>query len=130
LPLPISLSVPPFLTEALKSENYFALSLDLPTGFEILSTKKVARLLEQDKISESFLLSIKPDTTLHEMSLSQDEIFSKAVPGNSIPGLEMRLLLAQNRDLFRTELPEINMFKNTRSVIPLVPRATIPNIPI
>ena len=90
---------------------------ELPVGFELLSTKKVVKLMEQDKISESFLLLIKPDSSLHEMSLSQEEIFSKAVPGQSIPELQMRLLLAENVDLFRTELPEVNMFKNTRSVI-------------
>ena len=67
---------------------------DLPTGFELLSIKKIVRLLEQDKISESFLLFIKPYCTLHEMSLSQEEIFAKAVPGTSIPELQMRLLLA------------------------------------
>jgi hypothetical protein len=40
---------------------------------------------------------------------------------------EIKELLSLYEDLFKTELPGVTQLKNTRSVIPLVPGASIPN---
>jgi hypothetical protein len=39
-------------------------------------------------------------------------------------------ILSHYEDLSKTELPGVTQLKNTRSVIPLVPGASVPNIPM
>jgi hypothetical protein len=57
-------------------------------------------------------------------------LLQKYVPGNSEAEKDLRGLFSHYEDLFRTELPGVTQLKNTRSVIPLVPGATVPNIPM
>ena len=52
------------------------------------------------------------------------------VKGNSIPELELKVLLQKHRELFKSSLPDVNTLPNTRSVIPLVPDAHVPSRPM
>jgi hypothetical protein len=56
--------------------------------------------------------------------------FAKYVLGNSNAERDMKDLLSHYDDLFKTESPGVTQLKNTRSVIPLVPGASIPNRPM
>jgi hypothetical protein len=57
---------------------------------------------------------------------SDDPIFTK-VPKNSFHDLKLMVLLDHHRELFRSQLPDVNMLSNTRSVIPFVPDAHTPS---
>jgi hypothetical protein len=85
---------------------------------ELLSTKQVVKLVKRDQLDDAFLMSINEDTSIQE-------VLSK-VPRNSIHELKLKVVLDQHRELFRSQLPDVNMLSNTRSVIPLVPDAHIP----
>jgi hypothetical protein len=94
----------------------------------------VVRLIKGDLLADAFLLLIQHDDSLKGISdketdesadgISSDP-FAKYVPGNSKAEKDLRGLLSHYEDMFKTELP-----RNTRSVIPLVPGATVPNIPM
>ena len=100
----------------------------------LLSTKKVVRMIKKDQLTDAFLLLVQEDNSLHEItdnsSAETVDIYAELIPGNTAPERELRDLLLQYEDIFKTELPGINSLKNMRSVIPLVPDAVIPNRPM
>jgi hypothetical protein len=61
---------------------------------------------------------------------TSDDPFDKYVPGNFKADKDIKELLSIYDELFKTELPGVTQLKNTRSVIPLVPGASIPNRPM
>jgi hypothetical protein len=102
----------------------------LPTKqTELLITQQVAKLVKRDQLDDAFLMLINEDTSIKEVSSSDDPILAK-IPGSSIPELKLKVILDRHRDLFRSALPDVNMLSNTRSVIPLVPEAHVPSIPM
>jgi hypothetical protein len=96
---------------------------------ELLSTKQVAKLVKRDQLDDAFLMLINEDTSIQEVSSSDDPILAK-VPGHSIPELKLKVILDHHKDLFRSALPDVNMLSNTWSVIPLVPHAHVPSRPM
>ena len=96
---------------------------------ELLSTKQVVKVVKRDQLDDAFLMLINEDTSIQEVLSSDDPILAK-VPGNSIHELKLKVVLDTHRKLFRTDLPDVNMLSNTRSVIPLVPDAHIPSRPM
>jgi hypothetical protein len=80
--------------------------------------------MKRDQLDDVFLMLINEDTSIQEVKSVDDPIFAK-VTGRSVPELKLKVLLDQHRELFRTELPDVNMLSNTRSVIPLVPDAPV-----
>jgi hypothetical protein len=86
-------------------------------------------LVKRDQLDDAFLMLINEDTSIQEVSSSDNPILAK-VPGKSIHGLKLKVILNHHREMFRSQLPDVNMLSNTRSVIPLVPDAHIPSRPM
>jgi hypothetical protein len=102
----------------------------------LLSTKKVVRMIKRELSADAFLLLIQHYDSLKGISDNDNfaradgtsvDPFDKYVPGNSKAEKDMKDLLSHYDDLFKTELRGVTQLKNTRSVIPLVPGASIPN---
>jgi hypothetical protein len=75
------------------------------------------KLVKRDQQDDAFLMLINTDTSIQEVSSSDDPFIAK-VPGNSIHKLKLNVILAHHRDKFRSQLPSVNLLSNT--VIPLV----------
>jgi hypothetical protein len=114
-------------------------SLETTWGISLLSTKKVVRLIKGDLLADAFLLLIQHDDSLKGISEEEtienadgttSDPFAKYVPGNSKAEKDLRDLLSHSEDLFEADLPWVSQLKNTRSVIPLVPGASVPNRPM
>jgi hypothetical protein len=93
-------------------------------------------MIKGDLLADALLLLIQHDDSLKGISENEnferadgtsDDPFAKNVPGNSKAEKDMKNLLSHYDDMFKTELPGVTQLKNTRSVIPLVPGALIPN---
>jgi hypothetical protein len=96
-------------------------------------------MINGDLLADAFLLLIQHDDSLKGISDkeifesdegSSSDPFAKHVPGNSKAEKDLRSLLAEYEDLFKTELQGVTQLKNTRSVISLIPGATVPNRPM
>jgi hypothetical protein len=97
----------------------------------------VVRFIKKDQLADAFLLLVQQDDTLQDIpdndsteTVTGKDLFTKLIPGNTAPEKELRELLVQYEDIFRTELPGINGLKNMRSVVPLVLDAVIPKRPM
>ncbi len=56
--------------------------------------------------------------------------YKKLIQGKYDEETELRFLIKKNKDLFRTEYTSFEDIVHTSDVIPLVPDAKIPNIPM
>jgi hypothetical protein len=65
-------------------------------------------LVKRDQLYDAFLMLINEDTSIQEVLSSDDPILAK-VPGNSIHELKLKVVLDQHRELFRSQLPDVNM---------------------
>jgi hypothetical protein len=113
--------------------------LETTSDMSLLSTKKVVHMIKKDLLADAFLLLIRHDDSLKGISDNESfdradgtsgDPFAKFVPGNSKAKKDMKDLVSHHDDLFKIELPGVTQLKNTRSVIPLVPVASIPNRPM
>jgi hypothetical protein len=84
----------------------------------LLSTKKVVRLIKKDQLADALLLLVQEDNTLHDITdtdstetVKNTDIYTELIPGNTAPKRELRELLLQYEDIFKTELPGINSLK-------------------
>jgi hypothetical protein len=89
----------------------------------------VAKLVKRDQLDDAFLMLINEDTSIQEVVSGEDPILTK-VKGNSVPELELKVLLHKHRELFKSALPDVNMLSNTRPVIPLVTETHVPSRPM
>jgi hypothetical protein len=87
------------------------------------------KLVKRDQLDDAFLMLIKEDTSIQEVLSNDDPIFAK-VPENNTHELKLKVILDQHIELFKAQLPGVNMLLNTRSDIPLVPDAHIPSKPM
>ncbi len=99
----------------------------------IISPKKISKWAKYKQLSEIYLVVISPtdsESDLDEIAKDFAQDLDKAVPGSSIHEQRMRLLLYENRHLFKKALPGLSHLPNQREVIPLIPNAFPPKRPM
>ncbi len=95
-------------------------------GLHLLSSKKLAKLVTQDRLSDLFMVMVTPteDNLQDQVQAHMQEDI------NSLAELKLKVLLEENKDLFRTELPGPSELPNQREVIPLLKDASPPVRPM
>jgi hypothetical protein len=80
-----------------ESENYLGLfgeapSLENNSTVNLLSTKKVVRLIKEDQLADALLLLVQQDDTLHDIpdndsteTITGKDLFTELILGNTAP---------------------------------------------
>jgi predicted aspartyl protease len=96
-----------------------------------LSTNKVVQLAKKGKVDDAFLFLLRSDEEdPNSLQNQEDDPLLRLIPGNTLPEQAMRVLIGQNQDLFKTDYTHFDDLEHSRSVIPLIPDAKIPNRPM
>jgi hypothetical protein len=72
-------------------------------------------MINKDLLDDVFLFLVQLYSNLQPIQkVVKDPTVADVIPGKSISEMKLRVLLSQYDDLFRTELPSVNMLQNTR----------------